>query len=125
MSITQNTQSNSLTTVNATVTDIVTFTLSSDPSSGIAKARVFAKGQGNDNTHQFMISVGFHKDGTGVLHLSASLVNMLDQESGIGALLWTAAFAVDGSNNLTVQVKGAAATSVDWGCYAEAEWLYQ
>lgn len=125
MLITNDIQSNKLTTVNATITQIVNFTMTGDPSSGVARARVFAKKQGTDDTHQWSLSAGFHKDSGGVLHLTGAIVNMLDQESGLGALGWTATFVNDGSDNLALQVKGAASTSVDWGCYAEAEWLFQ
>jgi hypothetical protein len=123
--ITSDVQSGKLTTPNATVTTIVTFPLQADPSSGVARARIFAKKQGTDDAHQWSVVVGFHKDSTGALIVSGALVNLLSQASTLAAALWTVNADDDGSGNLIFTVKGAASTSVDWGCYAEVEYLFQ
>lgn len=125
MLITYDTQNFKLTTPNATVTTIVTFTMQSQPSSGVARARIFAKKQGTDDTHQWSVTVGFHKDAGGTLNVSGALVNLLSQYSTLAAALWTVGADDDGSGNLIFTVKGAATTSVDWGCYAEVEYLFQ
>lgn len=125
MLITNDIQSGKLTTPNATVTTIVTFNMQPDPSSGVARARIFAKKQGTDDAHQWSVTVGFHKDSSGVLNVSGALVSLLSQSSTLAAALWSVGADDDGSGNLIFTVKGAASTSVDWGCYAEVEYLFQ
>lgn len=124
--ITNDIQSNKLTTPNGTVTTIVTFPLQAGPPiSGVARARIFAQKQGADDAHQWSVTVGFRMDTSGVLHVAGALVNLLDQSSTIAAALWAVGADVDSSGNLIFTVKGAATTSVDWGCYAEIEYLFR
>lgn len=80
---------------------------------------------GADDAHQWSVTVGFHKDSGGTLIVSGALVNLLSQSSTLAAALWAVNADDDGSGNLIFTVKGAASTSVDWGCYAEVEYLFQ